>query len=89
MKYVIDIPNEMHKALEQGSFGAKYNMYDIVGCVMNGTPLPKGHGELIERQAVVNNIANTNFYLSSDNWSELINAINDTSTIIEADKESE
>lgn len=39
MKLVIDIPEEMVKALEQGSFGAKYNMYDLVGCVMNGKPI--------------------------------------------------
>ena len=36
MKIVIDIPNDMIEALEQGSFSAKYNMYDLVGCVMNG-----------------------------------------------------
>lgn len=45
MKLVIDIPKEMIISLEQGSFGTKYNMYDLVGCVMNGTPLterPKG-----------------------------------------------
>ena len=48
MKIVIDIPKEMHKALVQGSFGAKYNVYDLVGCVMNGTLLPKGHGKLID-----------------------------------------
>lgn len=44
MKIVIDIPKEIILSLEQGSFGAlgaKYNMYDLVGCVMNGTPLPK------------------------------------------------
>ena len=32
MKLVIEIPEEMIKALEQGSC----NMYDLVGCVMNG-----------------------------------------------------
>ena len=41
MQIVIDIPEEMTKAIEQGSFGAKYNMYDIIGCVMNGVPLEK------------------------------------------------
>lgn len=48
MQIVIEIPKEMHKALIQGSFGAKYNMYDLVGCVMNGILLPKGHGKLID-----------------------------------------
>lgn len=55
MKLIIDIPEEMIKALEQGAFGAKYNMYDLVGCVMNGTPLPKGHGALIDRDELANN----------------------------------
>lgn len=35
MKRVIEIDEDMTKALEQGSFGVKYNMYDLVGCVMN------------------------------------------------------
>ena len=41
MKIVIDIPKEMILSLEQGSFGAKYNLYDLIDRVMNGTPLPK------------------------------------------------
>lgn len=53
MKIVIDIPEEMHKSIEQGSFGAKYTIYDLVGCVMNGKPLPKGHGDLIDRSKLV------------------------------------
>lgn len=50
MQIVIDIPKEMHKAFVQGSFGAKYNMYDLVGCVMNGTPLPDNatNGDIIQ-----------------------------------------
>jgi len=39
MKLIIDIPKEMIISIAEGCFGAKYNMYDIVGCVMNGTPL--------------------------------------------------
>ena len=47
MKIVIDIPDDMIKSLEQGNFGAKYNIYDLVGYLMNGTPLPEHHGRLI------------------------------------------
>lgn len=39
MEIVIKIDDDMVKAIEQGSFGAKYNTYDLVGCIMNGTPL--------------------------------------------------
>lgn len=49
MKIMIEIPKEMHKAFIQGSFGAKYSMYDLVGCVMNGTPLPEYMKELGRR----------------------------------------
>ena len=48
MKVIVDIPKEMRKSIEDGSFGAKYNMYDLCGCIMNGTVLPEGHGKLID-----------------------------------------
>lgn len=50
MKLMIDIPDDMIKSIEQGSFGAKYNTYDIVGCLMNGTPLPDG-AEILTKEA--------------------------------------
>lgn len=63
MQIVIDIPEEMIISLEQDSFGAKYNIYDLVGCIMNGIPLPKGHGDLVDRDAI-----NDRFY---NIWKEL------------------
>ncbi len=75
MKVVIDIPEEMVMALKQGSFGAKYNMYDLVGCVMNGTPLPKAenHGFIAVcdsmdavTQEVVNKLKSTVFVGDED-----------------------
>ena len=38
---------------------------------------PRTDGDLISRQAVINKIANTNFFLSNENWNELIKAIKD------------
>ena len=52
MKVVIDIPEEMYTGLELGSFGVKYNVYDLAGCVMYGKPLPKGHGDLKDFQKI-------------------------------------
>lgn len=52
MKIVIEIPDDMIKSLEQGNFGAKYNIYDLVGYIMNGTPLPENHGRLIDADAL-------------------------------------
>lgn len=41
MKIIIDISEEMHNSIANGSFGAKYNIYDLCGLIMNGIPLPK------------------------------------------------
>ena len=88
MKIVIDIPEynferirENYDALPEGSV-----VYAETYYIANGTPLPKGHGRLIDEQSVINSIANTNFWLSNDNWHELMKAISNTPTIIEADK---
>jgi len=36
MRLIIDIPEDAKKSIENGSFGAKYTLYDICGWVMNG-----------------------------------------------------
>lgn len=59
MKIVIDISDEMVKALEQGTFNTKYNMYDLVGLIMNGTVLPKGHGDLVDKDRLLDELDKT------------------------------
>lgn len=63
MEIIVKIPDDMIKSLEQGNFGAKYNIYDLVGYLINGTPLPEHHGDLVDRDAI-----NNRFY---DIWKEL------------------
>lgn len=53
MQIVVDIPDEIIKSIENGSFGAKYNIYDLCGFIMNSTPLPKNHGRLIDADALM------------------------------------
>ena len=53
MQIVVDIPDEIVESIEKGSFGVKYNIYDLCGFVMNGTPLPKNHGRLIDADALM------------------------------------
>lgn len=43
--------------------------------------------DTISRQAVINRIANTCFWLSADNWKELIKCINSISTVTPAEKQ--
>lgn len=55
MKLIVDIPEEIIVALKDGSFGVRFNIYDLCGYLMNGTPLPKGHGRLIDADELANN----------------------------------
>ena len=75
MELIIDIPNSIYANLPKivnGSIASKR----ILDCVKNGTPLPKGHGRLIDADDLDNHI---------------IGHVDSRScpTIIEADKEKE
>lgn len=64
MQIVIDIPKRIIEHIKDGIFEASlYDRLTLVVAVMNGTPLPKGHGDLVDRDAV-----NKRFY---DIWNEL------------------
>ena len=51
MKIVIDIPKEVYESAKNGTLNEVQSMY-ICGSVAEGTPLPKGHGDLIDRNVV-------------------------------------
>ena len=53
MQIVVDIPDEIIESIENGSFGAKYNIYDLCGFIVNGTSLPKNYGRLIDADALM------------------------------------
>ena len=46
MKLVIDIPEEVYKSIQENDYCGISNG-DMYNAVKNGTPLPKGHGDLI------------------------------------------
>lgn len=90
MKIVIDIPdNEIPTKQDLLSIDLCFFKGKVSQCDYPFMELPKGHGRLIDEQSVINSIANTNFWLSNDNWHELMKAISNTPTIIEAYKERE
>lgn len=83
MQIVIDIPEEEYQKIlltGKASFCA-------VNAIEAGTPLPKGHGRLIDanrlRSMYSINQANFNTVIGIQKW------IDDAPTIIEADRESE
>jgi len=88
MQIVIDIDDEVYKQLLlYGTEGIKvYERIQVGTAIRNGTPLPKGHGELKDT-----NVLRQKLMI----WDYKVNAIpnyawkciEDTPTIIEADKE--
>ena len=91
MKLVIDI----HKKDYQSILNSGQVPYGVVCAIMNGTPLPKGHGNLVDRDAINDRFYNIWRELESysnkptykkllDRWSMCMDT---APTIIEADKE--
>ena len=75
MQMVIDIPKEMYKSALNGYLCGSET---LVNAIKNGTPLPKGHGRLIDVDEVIK-IANKK--------KDLHGAIWNAPTIIEAESE--
>lgn len=90
MQIVIDIPEDIYEVLKKtdliigGRRNGKNVMWVIYNAVAKGTPLPKGHGRLIDadrlRLMYSINRANFNTVVGIQKW------IDDAPTIIEADK---
>ena len=74
MNLIIDIPGIDKKLLDQDLCGDA-RTEAILFAVKNGIPISV-NTDLVSRQGIINAIANTCFWLSADNWDELIAAIN-------------
>lgn len=87
MRLVIDIPDSIYnRIVEEDLKGIMSN------AIANGTPLPKGHGRLIDADALVYEHTIARSTDDGHNWNELCvtkDQIDDAPTIIEADKGEE
>ena len=81
MKLVIEISEEDYRKVEDGRCPVSV-MRDAI---RNGTPLPKGHGRLIDAEVFASNVVK----YSHQSTKTIGQALADTPTIIEADKENE
>ena len=93
MQIVIEIPEETYTHLRNGgSIGASLLIEDAI---KNGTPLPKGHGKLVDISKINEDRTdddNPIIYLTiNGEYTEAVSLdyINNLSTIVEADIESE
>lgn len=74
MKIVIDIPEELYNNIQKGCGIYPYRL--VYDAMRNGTPLPKGHGCLIDQDALIGKI----------HGARSITAVLDAPVIIEADR---
>lgn len=85
MQIMIDLPEEIiADAKTSPNFFPTYHFGTLWKAVRNGTPLSKGHGRLIDTDAIAMPILETE---ADEKWMRI--AINSAPTIIEADTESE
>ena len=80
MQIIIDLPDDVYSVIvkqyrKDKELQTRDNLYKAIA---NGTPLPKGHGRLIDADVAVDGM--------EDDY-EYCEAINATPTIIEADNE--
>ena len=78
MKLIVDIPDEGYDWIKNG-FPDNEDKEFLIKAIANGTPLPKGHGDLIDRNELSPKI----------HGAKSIVAVLEAPTIVEADKESD
>lgn len=55
MEIVIKLPEKIYKAIQDNTYCGISNS-DMYDAIRNGTPLPKGHGRLVDMDAVLRHI---------------------------------
>lgn len=102
MQIVIDIDDELYKSVINNDAYVLEEDVDWIlleNAIANGTPLPKGHGRLIDAEKIANDINalkdNWNRYRNEyesgryESYDYAVDTIEDAPTIIEADKEGD
>ena len=95
MKLVIDIDEKIYRDLQNRGLTGMLTAKEcecMNEAIYNGTPLPKGHGDLIDRDELLNTLEKlewirTNCSVDEDNTNILENIICEVPTVIEADDE--
>lgn len=83
MKLIINI----HEKDYQSILNSGQVPYGVVCAIMNGTPLPKGHGDLISKEQAIELVEFYQLNPQHFDFVNLIDEIKDEKPIIEVDKE--
>ena len=84
VELVIKIPEETYKGIMLG----KWDENGLVYYVKDGTPLPKGHGRLVDADEIDNNIYDLTRSMDL-NYGQISEVVDTAPTIIEKDDEVE
>lgn len=89
MKIVIDIPEEIMEYVKNNGCLSVIYTDEVAKAIINGTPLPKGHGRLIDADALkMDKRVCGDRYLSKTSLFVANKVIEQAPTIIEADKQT-
>lgn len=97
MQIVIDIPEDLYEGIERrdGALETEYVCDELMKAVDNGTPLPKGHGRLIDADGIKDRLEEEKVKLDSLDidyglkracLGKLIYEVQSSPTIIETEK---
>ncbi len=84
MELIIDIPEETYNAVMGDEWIDSEYIYNIINSIQNGTPLPEGHGKLIDSDVLCDYFWDNRSKLYTHK--DLRIAVDRQPTIIEADK---
>jgi hypothetical protein len=84
IELVINIPEDEYRRIKEG----KWEGNPLADYIENGTPLPKGHGRLIDADVVDANIYDLTRSIDLD-YGQISEVVDIAPTIIEADKGEE
>jgi len=94
MKLIIDIDENVFTRLFDNGIEdyaiVNDDLFKIAKAIRKGTPLPKGHGRLIDVDALQETFIEPNIYLKTNEkgfWCVTCKEIRNAPTIIESDKE--
>jgi hypothetical protein len=96
MKMLIEIDKKDYEYAKDYMYGrcnmlAINNMSRILGAIADGTPLPKGHGRLIDADELYDGFIDGTEGYDCQTWNriEIGDIVEDAPTIIEADRREE
>lgn len=81
IELVVKIPKEEYEMIANSE---DCGLHTLTRAIANGIPLPKGRGRLIDEKILLRKLRSRNFGFNLPTWVKV--AIDDTPTIIEADK---